>query len=485
MGGGAPARWLGLSLRPLLRRGTAPACSPAPALRPHQRGLATSGADLPPPLQVPQRRVVVTGIGMVTPLGVGTDLVWSRLVAGESGVRKLTLDDFEGGDAVLQQLPAQIAGRVAQGVAPGEFDFAEWVGLSHGDPRHLADFVKFALGAAGQAMDMAGWKPSTDEEKDRTGVAIGAGIGSVGDMADAGVLKHEGRLRRLSPFFIPKVLINMAAGHISIKYGLRGPNHAAVTACASGAHSIGDAFRFIRSGDADVMVAGGAEACIDPVSIAGFCRLKALASKFNDDPQGASRPFDSSRAGFVIGEGAAVMVLEEMEHARRRGAVPLAEVRGYGLSGDAYHITQPSKDAKGATLAMERALASSGIDKDLVGYINAHATSTPIGDEVELTGINKVFGERAARGGLAVSSTKGATGHLLGAAGAVEAAFTVLALRHGVLPPTLNLHTPDSAYVGMNLVPREAQEADIVAAASNSFGFGGTNTSLLFSKPPW
>lgn len=324
--------------------------------------------------------------------------------------------------------------------------------------------------------------PSKQEDKEKTGVSIGGGIGSISDILDASQMICEKRLRRLSPFFIPRILINMAAGHVSMKYGFQGPNHAAVTACATGANSIGDAARMIQFGDADVMVAGGTEASIDALSIAGFCRLRALTTKYNSSPHEASRPFDCDRDGFVIGEGSGVLVLEELEHAKKREAKIYAELRGYGMSGDAYHITQPHGDGRGAILAMTRALQQSGLHPDQMDYINAHATSTPLGDMVEATAIKSVFSNRAACGDLALSSTKGAVGHLLGAAGAVEAIFAVLAIHYGIAPLTLNLTKPDPIFSDGFMPLTASKEIPIKAALSNSFGFGGTNASLLFAS---
>ncbi|XP_020265333.1 3-oxoacyl-[acyl-carrier-protein] synthase, mitochondrial isoform X1 [Asparagus officinalis] len=320
--------------------------------------------------------------------------------------------------------------------------------------------------------------------KKHQGVSIGGGIGSISDILDASQLICEKRLRRLSPFFVPRILINMAAGHVSMKYGFKGPNHASVTACATGAHSIGDATRMIQFGDADVMVAGGTESSIDALSIAGFCRLRALSTKYNSLPKVASRPFDYNRDGFVIGEGSGVMVLEELDHAMQRGAKIYAEVRGYGMSGDAYHITKPQCDGRGAILAMTRALEQSGLHPNQVDYINAHATSTPLGDAIEANAIKSVFKDHATSGALALSSTKGATGHLLGAAGSVEAIFAVLAIHHGIAPPTLNLDKPDPVFDGEFMPLTTSKKMPIRAALSNSFGFGGTNATLLFSCPP-
>ncbi|KAH9745050.1 3-oxoacyl-(acyl-carrier-protein) synthase [Citrus sinensis] len=348
--------------------------------------------------------------------------------------------------------------------------------------KSIARFIAYALCAADEALHDAKWLPSDQGQKERTGVSIGGGIGSISDTVDAAQMICEKRLRRLSPFFIPRILINMASGHVSMKYGFQGPNHAAVTACATGAHSIGDAARMIQFGDSDVMVAGGTESSIDALSMAGFCKSRALTTKYNGTPQEASRPFDCGRDGFVIGEGSGVLVLEELEHAKKRGAKIYAEVRGYGMSGDAHHITQPHIDGKGAILAMTRALKQSGLQSHQVDYVNAHATSTPLGDTVEATAIRTVFSDHATSGSLAFSSTKGAIGHLLGAAGAVEAIFAVLTIHHGVAPLTLNLAKPDPIF-NDNFMPLTAsKDMPISAALSNSFGFGGTNASLLFTK---
>ncbi|XP_006297555.2 3-oxoacyl-[acyl-carrier-protein] synthase, mitochondrial [Capsella rubella] len=430
------------------------------------------------------RRVVVTGLGMVTPLGRGVETTWKRLIGGECGIRGLTLDDLkmktfdeETKLYTFDQLPSKVAAFVPYGSNPGEFDQALWL-----NSKAVANFIGYALCAADEALRDAEWLPTEEEDKERTGVSIGGGIGSISDIVEAAQLICEKRLRRLSPFFIPKILVNMASGHVSMKYGFQGPNHAAVTACATGAHSIGDATRMIQFGDADVMVAGGTESSIDALSVAGFSRSRALSTKFNSSPQEASRPFDCDRDGFVIGEGSGVIVLEEYEHAKRRGAKIYAELRGYGMSGDAHHITQPPEDGKGAVLAMTRALRQSVLCPNQVDYINAHATSTPIGDAVEARAIKTVFSEHATSGTLAFSSTKGATGHLLGAAGAVEAIFTILAIHHGVAPLTLNVKNPDPIF-DHNFTPlNTSREMLVRTAVSNSFGFGGTNASLLFSS---
>ncbi|CAK9134749.1 unnamed protein product [Ilex paraguariensis] len=441
--------------------------------------------DPPPP--VPHRRVVVTGLGMVTPLGCGVATTWKRLTNGECGIRAITPDDLKmnGFDRETQlhtfdQLTSKVAAIVPSGTNPGEFNEDLW--LNSKDHRSVARFIGYALCAADEALRDANWLPTAQEEKEKTGVSIGAGTGSISDILDASQMICEKRVRRLSPFFIPRILINMAAGHVSMKYGFQGPNHAAVTACATGAHSIGDAARMIQFGDADVMVAGGTEASIDALSIAGFCRSRALTTKCNFAPQEASRPFDCDRDGFVIGEGCGVLLLEELEHARKRGAKMYAEVRGYGMSGDAYHITQPHLDGRGAILAMTRALKQSGLHPNQVDYVNAHATSTPLGDAVEANAIKSIFSNHAESGALALSSTKGAIGHLLGAAGAVEAIFAVLAIHYGIAPLTLNLAHPDPIFNAGFMPLTASKEMPIKTALSNSFGFGGTNACLLFAS---
>ncbi|ERN01649.1 hypothetical protein AMTRI_Chr10g229250 [Amborella trichopoda] len=436
---------------------------------------------------LPQRRVVVTGLGMVTPLGCGVERTWGRLVGGECGIRSLCLNDLKM-DGIeretlvhtFDQLASKVAAVVPCGSNVGEFDEECW--LNPKEQRSISKFIAYALCSSDEALRDANWMPEEEEKKERTGVSIGGGIGSISDILDAAVMIREKRLRRLSPFFIPRILINMAAGHVSMKYGFKGPNHSAVTACATGAHSIGDAARMIQFGDADVMVAGGTESSIDALSIAGFCRSRALTTKYNDLPQESSRPFDCGRDGFVIGEGSGIMVLEELEHARKREAKIYAELRGYGMSGDAHHITQPHSDGKGAALAMKRAIEQSGLQPDEVDYINAHATSTPMGDAIEAKAIKTVFSHQATSGALSVSSTKGATGHLLGAAGAVEAIFTVLAIHYGIAPPNLNVKKPDPVFDDNFMPLTSSKEMPIRAALSNSFGFGGTNASLLFSS---
>ncbi|TQF77673.1 beta-ketoacyl-ACP synthase II [Elioraea sp. Yellowstone] len=417
------------------------------------------------------RRVVVTGMGVVTPLGIGVEHVWKRLLAGESGIGAIQSFD-------VSDLPAKIAGQVPQGSkADGKLDLNEWVPPK--DQRKMDRFIQLALVAAAEAVEDAGWLPEDEEGRCATGVMIGSGIGGLQTIFEASQQVVEGKARRLSPFFIPSALINLASGHVSIKYGFKGPNHAVVTACATGVHALGDAARLIAYGDADVMVAGGSEAAVCTLGIAGFCASRALSTGFNDTPTKASRPWDKDRDGFVMGEGAGVLVLEEYEHAKRRGARIYAEFAGYGMSGDAYHITAPAEGHEGAFRAMKAALRNGRVNPEEIGYINAHGTSTPLGDDLELQAVERLFGD-AARG-VAMSSTKSAIGHLLGAAGAVEAVFAILAVRDNVAPPTLNLDAPSQESV-IDRVAHSAQERRIEVALSNSFGFGGTNASILFRK---
>lgn len=414
------------------------------------------------------RRVVVTGIGIVSPLGAGLQHNWNRLIAGQSGLGRITRFD-------ATDIPCQVAGQVPTGKDdPTLFDPDRAVIPK--DQRKMDLFIQFAMAAADEAVADSGWVPANDEDRNQTGVLVGSGIGGLTEIQDTSIKMSEGN--RVSPFFIPASLINLASGQISIKHGFRGPNHAVVTACATGAHAIGDAARMISLGDADVMVAGGAESAICRVGIAGFAALKALSTKYNDTPEKASRPYDQGRDGFVMGEGAGVVILEEYEHAKKRGAKIYGEVAGYGLSGDAYHMTAPPEDGNGGERAMRMALKRSGLDVSQIGYVNAHGTSTPLGDEIELNTIRRVFG--SALDSVAVSSTKSAVGHLLGAAGAVEAIYSLMALKHSILPPTLNLDNPSEGCIGVNLVPHTAQEKKITAALSNSFGFGGTNACLIF-----
>ncbi len=416
------------------------------------------------------RRVVITGLGMVTPLGGDVATSWSRLIAGESGAGPIA--GFEASD-----LPCRIAAQVPRGSARGFFDADLW--MEPKEQRKVDDFILFAVAAATQALADSGWAPKTYEEQITTGVMIGSGIGGLGGIHDASLLVAEKGPRRLSPFFIPGRLINLAGGYVSIRHGLKGPNHAVVTACSTGAHAIGDAARIIQWGDADVMVAGGTESAVNRLGVAGFCACRALTTGFNDRPKAASRPYDRDRDGFLIGEGAGCVVLEEYEHARARGAKIYAEIVGYGMSGDAYHITAPAEDGDGAFRCMSAAMKRAGLRPGEIDYINAHGTSTPLGDEIELGAVQRLLGEAA--GGVAMSSTKSAIGHLLGAAGAVEAIFCVLAMRDSILPPTLNLDHP-SVDAAVDLVPHRAKPKTIDVALSNSFGFGGTNASLVFRK---
>ena len=419
------------------------------------------------------RRVVVTGMGLVTPLGIGLERNWRSLLAGASGVR--AIQSFE-----VSDLPVKIAAQVPRGeTASGLFNADDWVPPK--DQRKMDGFIVFALAAAAQAVEDAGWTPDDEESRERTGVMIGSGIGGLPGITEGAVTLHERGPRRISPFFIPSNLINLASGHVSIRYGFTGPNHAVVTACSTGAHAIGDAARLIMLDDADVMVCGGAEAAICRLGLAGFAAARALSTAFNDDPPRASRPWDQERDGFVMGEGAGILVLEEYQHARRRGAKIYAEVIGYGMSSDAFHLTAPAEDGKGALRSMRNALRRARIDPDKIDYINAHGTSTPLGDEVELGAVKQVFGKHAYE--LSMSSTKSAIGHLLGAAGSVEAIFSILAIRDGVVPPTLNLDNP-SPCCDIDLVPKQARERKVEHALSNSFGFGGTNATLIFSGPP-
>ena len=417
------------------------------------------------------RRVVVTGMGVACPLGVGVEHVWSRLLNAESGVTAIQRFNSS-------ELTSKIAGQVPVGSkAEGGLDLSEWVPIK--DQKKMDRFIHLGMVAAQEAVIDSGWEPPTEEDRWATGVMIGSGIGGLGTIYEASVMVHTGRARRLSPFFIPSALINLVSGHVSIRFGFKGPNHSAVTACATGVHAIGDAARLIALGDADVMVAGGAEAAVNELGIAGFCASRALSTAFNDRPPEASRPWDRDRDGFVMGEGAGVVVLEELEHARARGAKIYAEVCGYGMSGDAHHITAPAEGHDGAYRAMKAALKNGGWQPGDIQYINAHGTSTPLGDDLELEAVERMFGD-AARG-VAMSSTKSATGHLLGAAGAVESIFSILAIRDGVVPPTLNLENPSRDSV-IDRVPKQAQERRVDVALSNSFGFGGTNASILFKR---
>ncbi|WP_375460140.1 beta-ketoacyl-ACP synthase II [uncultured Enterovirga sp.] len=417
------------------------------------------------------RRVVVTGLGMVTPLGCGVETTWRRLLAGESGA--VRVDTFD-----VSDLACKIACMIPRGDGTeGTFDPDQW--MDPKDQRKVDPFIVFAMTAAKQALDDADWHPESYEDQTSTGVVIGSGIGGIGGIYDASITLYEKGPRRISPFFIPGRIINLASGYVSIAHGLKGPNHSVVTACSTGSHAIGDASRLIAFGDADVMVAGGAESPINRLSLAGFAACRALSTGYNDDPVRASRPYDRDRDGFVMGEGAGIVVLEEYEHAMARGAKIYAEVIGYGLSGDAYHITSPAEDGDGAFRCMSAAVKRAGISASDIDYINAHGTSTPMGDELELRAVERLVGNAA--GKLVMSSTKSAIGHLLGAAGSVEAIFSVLAIRDGIAPPTLNLDNP-SVETPIDLAPHEARTKPIETVLSNSFGFGGTNASLVFRR---
>ena len=417
------------------------------------------------------RRVVVTGLGLVSPLACGVEATWQRLIKGQSGITKIEKFD-------VSDLPCKIAGIVPRGDgSDGTFNADQW--MEPKEQRKVDDFIIFAMSAAGQAVQDSGWLPTAREDQIATGTMIGSGIGGIERLAETSlVLKQKGP-RRVSPFFIPGRLINLASGYVSIQFGLKGPNHAVVTACSTGAHAIGDAGRLIGLGDADVMVAGGTESPVNRLSMAGFAAARALSTSFNDTPEKASRPYDKDRDGFVMGEGAGVVVLEEYEHAKRRGAKIYAELIGYGMSGDAYHITAPAPDGDGAFRSMQAALRSAKISPSEVDYINAHGTSTPLGDEIELRAVQRLVGNAAGR--ISMSSTKSCIGHLLGAAGAAEAIFSILAIRDRIAPPTINLDNP-SVETPIDLVPHRAREREINVVLSNSFGFGGTNASLVFRR---
>jgi 3-oxoacyl-[acyl-carrier-protein] synthase II len=417
------------------------------------------------------RRVVVTGMGIVSPLGCGVEATWSNILASKSGAKRI--DDFQ-----VDDLACQIAHRVPLGdYAEGKFNGDEWMDVK--DQRKVDPFIVYAMAAAQQAIDDAGVAPKTEEERVRIGTLIGSGIGGLGGIYETSVILHEKGPRRVSPFFIPGRLINLASGYVSIRHGLKGPNHSVVTACSTGAHAIGDSWRLIAMGDADVMVAGGAESCVNRIALAGFAACRALSTGFNDAPEKGSRPYDKDRDGFVMGEGAGVVILEDYQRAKARGAKIYGEIVGYGLSGDAYHITAPSEDGDGGFRAMGAAVKRAGISPADIDYINAHGTSTPLGDEIELGAVTRMLGDAAPKA--AMSSTKSAIGHLLGAAGAVEAIFSLLAMRDGIAPPTINLDNPSVESV-INLVPHKPLKKEINIALSNSFGFGGTNASLIFRK---
>ncbi|MDO8899915.1 MAG: beta-ketoacyl-ACP synthase II [Phenylobacterium sp.] len=424
------------------------------------------------------RRVVVTGLGLVTPLGSGVEVTWKAILAGKSGAGNITTFDASTYACNVACEVPRVDGRGGGGPdVEGSFD-PDSV-MSQKDQRRIDDFILYAIAAADEAVRDSGWAPEDDEGRERTGVIIGSGIGGLATIEKTSIELHEKGPRRVSPFFIPSALINLASGQVSIRHGFKGPNHSVVTACATGAHAVGDAARMIKYGDADVMVAGGAEAAICPVGIAGFIACRAMSTGFNDDPTKASRPYDKDRDGFVMGEGAGVLVLEEYEHAKARGAKIYAEVAGYGLAGDAYHITAPADDGDGGFRAMQAAIRDAGISPADIDYINAHGTSTPLGDEIELGAVERMLGNTASR--VTMSSTKSATGHLLGAAGAIEAAFTCLAIRDQIAPPTINLENP-SVQTPIDLAANVAQPREIKVALSNSFGFGGTNASVVFKR---
>jgi 3-oxoacyl-[acyl-carrier-protein] synthase II len=417
------------------------------------------------------RRVVITGLGMVSPLGCGVEASWKRLIAGESGASRVT--EFD-----VSDITCQIACSIPRGTyAEGRYNPDDW--MEPKEQRKVDDFIVYAMAAADQALTDADWHPETHDDQAATGVLIGSGIGGLQGIEKAAILLAEKGPKRISPFFIPGRLINLASGYVSIKHGLKGPNHAVVTACSTGAHAIGDASRLIALGDADVMVAGGTESPICRLALAGFAACRALSTHFNDEPTRASRPYDKDRDGFVMGEGAGVVVLEELEHAKARGARIYGEVIGYGLSGDAYHITSPAEDGDGAHRCMQMAVKRAGIHPGEIDYVNAHGTSTQVGDEIELAAVERLFGDAAAT--LMMSSTKSSIGHLLGAAGAVEAIFSLLAMRDNLVPPTLNLDNP-SVKTSIDLVPHEARSKQVNTVLSNSFGFGGTNVSLIFRR---
>jgi len=419
------------------------------------------------------RRVVVTGLGLVTPLACGIEHTWRRLLAGESGIKRIEKFD-------VSDLPSKIAGQIPRGDgSEGTFNPDDW--MEPKEQRKVDDFIVYAMAAAAQALNDAGWHPREYADQIASGVLIGSGIGGVEGIAETALLLRDRGPRRVSPFFIPGRLINLASGYVSISHALKGPNHAVVTSCSTGAHAIGDAGRLIALGDADVMVAGGTESPINRISLAGFAACRALSTGFNETPERASRPYDRDRDGFVMGEGAGAVVLEEYDHAKSRGARIYGELIGYGLSGDAYHITAPAEDGDGAFRCMSAAIRRAGISPADLDYINAHGTSTPLGDEIELKAVERLIGNAA--GNVAMSSTKSSIGHLLGAAGAVEAIFCLLAMRDGVVPPTINLDNP-SVGTAIDLVPHKAQQRLVSVALSNSFGFGGTNASLVFRKVP-
>ncbi len=417
------------------------------------------------------RRVVVTGMGMVTPLGSGVDRNWSQIIGGKSGISRI--ENFD-----VSDISCQIAGQVPGADAKGGLNLDDWI-----DPREQRKqdrFIQLGLAAACQAVEDSGWKPQDRESQNRTGVMIGSGIGGLESIVTTDQLMNEKGPRRISPFFIPSALINLISGHVSIRYGFRGPNHAVVTACSTGAHAIGDAARMVALDDADVMIAGGAEAAVCRIGMAGFAAARALSTSYNDSPEQGSRPWDKGRDGFVMGEGAGIVVLEELDHARARGATIYAEVKGYGMSGEAHHITAPAEDGDGGFRAMQAALKRAGLTPDMIDYVNAHGTSTPLGDLIEAKAVTRLLGEAAKT--VSISSTKSATGHLLGAAGAIEAIYAIKTVQTGDLPPTLNLNDPEEAVANLDLVPLKSRNRTVRNAMSNSFGFGGTNASLVIGE---
>ena len=419
------------------------------------------------------RRVVVTGMGLTTPLGNGVDVNWKRLTSGVVGINKI--ENFD-----VSDLPCKIAGQVPNIIndSEGGLDIDNWI--EPRDYKRIDRFISYGIISAVQAVEHSGWKPKSENEKNRTGVILGSGIGGLETIANTTRLLDTKGPRKISPFFIPSALINLLSGQVSIRYGFKGPNHSVVTACSTGAHAIGDASRIIRYGDADVMIAGGAEAACCRIGMAGFAAARALSTNFNDQPSSSSRPWDQERDGFVMGEGAGVLVLEEREHAIARGANIYAEIKGYGMSGDAHHITAPAENGDGGFRAMRSALSDANINNSEIDYINAHGTSTPLGDMIELKAIGRLLGDNVSK--VSISSTKSATGHLLGAAGAIEAIFSILSIVNQIVPPTNNLINPDEQSVGFDLVPINAKERTIRNVLSNSFGFGGTNASLLLGS---
>ena len=417
------------------------------------------------------RRVVVTGLGMVTPLGQGADHNWSQIISGKSGISRI--ENFD-----VSDISCQIAGQIPLAGEPGGLNLDDWI--EPREQRKQDRFIQLGLVAAIEAVQDSGWMPEDREDQNRTGVMIGSGIGGLESIVRTDQLMNEKGPRRISPFFIPSALINLISGHVSIKYGFRGPNHSVVTACSTGAHAIGDAARMVALDDADVMVAGGAEAAVCRIGMAGFAAARALSSGYNDSPELGSRPWDKGRDGFVMGEGAGIVVLEELEHAKARGATIYAEIKGYGMSGDAHHITAPAEDGDGGFRAMQASLKRAGLEASDIDYVNAHGTSTPLGDVIEAGAVARLLGDHVKN--VSMSSTKSATGHLLGAAGAIEAIYSIKAVQTGDLPPTLNLNDPEEVVADFDLVPLKTKNRDVRNAMSNSFGFGGTNASLIVGK---